>query len=119
MDTKTPASNLALKLSEQPAPPSAPGRILPWILVAAVVVVAAYRWQDLIGFVEPFQELQRESERRNLASARASENLEQARHLLERGYFEEADHAVERALALCRAAKDGRVKPRRFSFVPR
>jgi len=108
INAKTPAPNVPLDVAQQPAPPSAPSRILPWILVAAVAGGAAYRWQDLIRVVEPFQELQRESERRSLASAHASENLEQARDLLERGHFEEADHAVERALSLSRGAKDGK-----------
>jgi len=105
---KTPAPKVPLDVAQLPATPRAPSRMLPWNLVTAIVGGAAYRWQDLIRFVEPFQELQWESERRSLASARASENLERARDLLERGHFEEADYEVERALSLSRGAQDGK-----------
>ena len=110
LDVKTPALSPPVDIAEQPRSPalrSAPSRILPWILVAAVTAGAAYRWQDIRSFVDAFQKLSDESERRSFTSARASENLQRARDLLDRGHFEEADQAVERAVVLWREAKDG------------
>ncbi len=77
------------------------------LLAAALVVGAAYRWDDVSRFLEPLRELQQEGDRREAVKSEAAAVLAEAKDLLARGHYDRSRAFIENALALSRDAKDG------------